>query len=69
VVRDGDGTYHKISDIIKEVIAVNCIGIRYSKATDTPRLLLNIDPSKVSGKCPYFRRWWTSIAKLCGQNA
>jgi len=72
-VRDERGRYaNKISDIIKEVILLKCedkrtrLGMKYSKATDTPDLLRHADPAAISRKCKYFRRFWTVINPLCG---
>ena len=60
------GEYQKISQIIKDLIwHKSGKAVRYSKATDTPRLLQIIDPNIVKGKCPYFRSFWNAITKLC----
>lgn len=62
IVKDNNGEYHKISEIIKETIRLHCgVNTKYSKATDTPKLLLNIDPKTVSSKCLYFRKWWNAL--------
>jgi hypothetical protein len=37
----------------------------YSKSTDTPVMLLSIDPARVSGKCPVFRELHTFLSRIC----
>lgn len=65
-VIDADGQYRKISVIIQEVIRLKCeTNPKYSKATDTPRLLLQSNPAAISRKCPYFRRFWNGMRNLC----
>ena len=64
-VVDKDGGYRKISEVLQSVLADKC-GVRYSKATDTPRLLGLINPTTVSRKCPYFNKFWQVLKPLCG---
>lgn len=57
--------YRKISETIRNAFEVCCgPGPRYSKDTDTSRLLLQTDPNIVTRKCPDFKLFWNEL-KSC----
>jgi hypothetical protein len=63
--RSEGGEYIKLSeDVLLPALAQEC-QIRFSKATDTPRLLLRIRPEEVKKRCPYFRKWWVLLEDYC----
>jgi hypothetical protein len=63
---DDQGVYRKMSEILMDTINLKCtLRLNYSKATDTPRLLMRADPNVIKGKCPYFAEFWNALAKIC----
>lgn len=66
--RPSEGQYIKLSeDVLLPVLAQEC-QVRFSKATDTPKLLLRIRPEEVKKRCPYFRKWWVLLENYCRIN-
>ena len=54
--------YRKISEVLRNVFDVCCgPGPRYSKDTDTRRLLLEVNPEKVATHCPDFKVFWNEL--------
>jgi hypothetical protein len=63
VCRPNQQTYIKLSsDVLLPAIEKIC-AIRFSKATDTPKLLLQIRPQTVKARCGYFRQLWGQLEK------
>lgn len=61
-----DGPYRKFNTILMDVIHHHWrTDTHYSKATDTPRLLLQANPTEVGRRCPHFRLFWNELAALC----
>lgn len=60
-----DSCQEKLSTLIQDAMLAD--KIYYSKATDTPRLLMRIDPEIVSQKCPHFRAWFAALSQFCAQ--
>jgi hypothetical protein len=56
-------TYIKLSSYVLLPALEGICTIRFSKATDTPRLLLRIHPETVKQRCFYFRQFWTQLEK------
>jgi hypothetical protein len=57
--------YRKISETLRFALEVCCGNAPgYSKATDTPRLLMQIDPDQVAARCPHFKAFWNEL-KSC----
>lgn len=54
----------KLSDLIIESSLQHSDGAIYSKKIHTPRLLQNLDPSIVSGKCPKFNSFFASVRRI-----
>ncbi len=54
--------YRKISETLKEAFDT-CSGTstRYSKGTDTSRLLMQVDPAVVAQNCPHFKTFWNKL--------
>jgi hypothetical protein len=50
------------SDVLLPALEEICT-IRFSKASDTPKLLLRIRPETVKTRCAYFRRFWVQLEK------
>ncbi|WP_395139649.1 DUF4276 family protein [Armatimonas sp.] len=66
--RPEGGEYIKLSeDVLLPALAQEC-EVRFSKATDTPKLLLRIRPEEVKKRCPYFRKYWVSLENYCRIN-
>lgn len=66
--RPSENVYIKLSeDVLLPALAQEC-EVRFSKATDTPKLLLRIRPGEVKNRCPYFRKWWVSLENYCRIN-
>jgi hypothetical protein len=54
-------TYTKLSsDILLPALEEIC-AVRFSKASDTPKLLLRIRPEIVKTRCAYFRQFWVQL--------
>lgn len=55
-------TYRKLSETIADAFNMNCeTSVRYSKSTDTPRLLIQANPINISEKCPRFKKFWLEL--------
>lgn len=58
--------YRKISETIRNAYEVCCgPGPRYSKDTDTRRLLSEVDPETVARRCPHFKSFWNALVESC----
>lgn len=62
-----DSCQQKLSAEIEQLMLVD--KINFSKAIDTPRLLLQIRPHIVSKKCPLFRKFFTALANTIQHNS
>ena len=57
------GNYRKISVLIQSAFDESCgPGPRYSKATDSNRLLQRANPNTVAENCPHFKTFWIELA-------
>ena len=60
--RCGTTEYRKISVTIRDAFEVCCEGApRYSKATDTPSLLMQAEPNTIASRCPNFKTFWNEL--------
>jgi hypothetical protein len=64
--HDENGKYvYKLSHFLIEAIETCCQGTtRFSKGTDTPRLLKRSNPNVIQRKCPLFRQFWVELQNL-----
>ncbi len=66
--RPSPEVYIKLSEDVLLPALEECCLVRFSKATDTPKLLLRIRPEEVKKRCPYFRKWWVLLENYCRIN-
>ena len=60
-----DTCEEKLSELIIEASQRDGSKIRFSKGIHTPRLLMNINPDTVCGKCPHFRVFFLNLKQFC----
>ena len=57
----------KLSELIVEASQRDEGKERFSKGTHTPRMLMNVNPDIVCGKCPHFRGFYLRLMAFCNQ--
>jgi len=57
----------KLSELIMEASQRYEGEGRFSKGTHTPRMLMNVNPDIVCGKCPHFRDFYLQLVGFCKQ--
>lgn len=57
----------KLSELIIEASQRDEGKERFSKGTHTPRMLINVKPDIVCGKCPHFRDFYFQLIEFCNQ--
>jgi hypothetical protein len=58
----GTQEYRKISEVLRDAFNHHCgERLRYSKDTDTRRLLMAARPEAISERCPHFKAFWNEL--------
>jgi hypothetical protein len=65
----GTAMYRKISFVLQDAHNMHCGNTRYSKDTDTRRLLRQVDPKVLVERCPHFKRFWVELNRCLFDNA
>jgi len=59
----------KLSELIMEASQRHEGEKQFSKGTHTSRMLMNVNPDIVCGKCPHFRAFYFQLISFCNQRA